>query len=66
MKAIEMTLPAVLSMAVSELNHMIDHWLASGLEDGAIAALNYGYKLITVFLCAVYYLFKIGFSVGIV
>lgn len=42
-----LALPAILSMAVSELNHMIDHWLASGLQDGAMAALNYGYKLIT-------------------
>ena len=39
--------PAVLSMAVSELNHMIDHALASGLETGVVTALNYGYRLIT-------------------
>jgi len=39
--------PALLSMAVSELNHMIDHALASGLVDGSITALNYGYRLIT-------------------
>lgn len=46
-RLLALALPAVLSMAVSELNHMIDHWLASGLEDGAMAALNFGYKLIT-------------------
>ena len=46
-RLLALALPAILSMAVSELNHMIDHWLASGLEDGAMAALNYGYKLIT-------------------
>ena len=39
--------PALLSMAVSELNHMIDHWLASGLAEGSMTALNYGYRLIT-------------------
>ena len=39
--------PALLSMAVSELNHMIDHALASSLADGSMAALNYGYRLIT-------------------
>lgn len=42
-----LALPAILSMAVSELNHMIDHWLASSLQDGAIAALSYAYRLIT-------------------
>ena len=42
-----LAVPAMLSMAVSELNHMIDHWLASGLGDGAMTALNYAYKLIT-------------------
>ncbi len=39
--------PALLSMAVSELNNMIDHWLSSGLADGSMTALNYGYRLIT-------------------
>ena len=42
-----LAVPAMLSMAVSELNHMIDHWLASGLGDGTMTALNYAYKLIT-------------------
>ena len=42
-----LAVPALLSMAVSELNHMIDHALASGLADGSMAALNYGYRLIT-------------------
>lgn len=46
-RLLALALPAILSMAVSELNHMIDHWLASGLDDGSMAALNYGYKLIT-------------------
>ncbi len=43
----KLALPALLSMAVSELNHMIDHWLASSLGDGSMTALNYGYRLIT-------------------
>ena len=42
-----LAVPALLSMAVSELNHMIDHALASSLADGSMAALNYGYRLIT-------------------
>lgn len=39
--------PAVLSMAVNELNHMIDRWLASGLADGTLAAMSYANRLIT-------------------
>ena len=40
--------PAVLSMAVSELNHMIDQWRASFGNAGDVSALNYGYKVITL------------------
>ena len=43
-------LPALLSMAVSELNHMIDRFLASGTGEGSIAAMSYAYKLITFLL----------------
>ncbi len=39
--------PAVLSMAVNELNHLIDRFLATGLGDGVVAGMNFGYKLIT-------------------
>lgn len=42
--------PALLSMGVSELNHMIDHALASGLNSGDISAMNYAYRLITFLL----------------
>ena len=42
-----LSLPAMLSMAVSELNHMIDHALASSLEHGSMTALTYSYNLIT-------------------
>lgn len=43
----KLAVPAVLAMAVNELNHMIDHWLASGLADGTMAAMNYAFRLIT-------------------
>jgi putative peptidoglycan lipid II flippase len=42
-----LAIPAILSMAVSELNHMIDSFFASMIDDRALSALNYGYKLIT-------------------
>ena len=38
--------PAVLSMAVNELNHLIDRSLASSLPVGHLAGMNFGYKLI--------------------
>ena len=40
--------PAVLSMAVSELNHMVDQWRASSGNPGDVSALSYGYKVITL------------------
>ncbi len=42
--------PAMLSMGISELNHMIDHTLASGLNPGDISAMSYAYRLITFLL----------------
>ncbi len=42
--------PAVLSMGISEINHLIDRSLASGLAAGSISAMNYAYKLITFLL----------------
>ncbi len=42
-----LALPAILSMAVSELNHMIDSFFATLVSERALSALNYGYKLIT-------------------
>ena len=41
-----LALPAVLSMAVNELNHMVDRMLASSLNDGDITAMTYAFKLI--------------------
>ena len=42
--------PALLSMGISEINHMIDHALASGLNSGDISAMSYAYRLITFLL----------------
>lgn len=42
--------PAILSMGISEINHLIDRSLASGLATGSISAMNYAYKLITFLL----------------
>ena len=42
--------PAVLSMGISEINHLIDRSLASGLPVGSISAMNYAYKLIPFLL----------------
>jgi len=42
--------PAMLSMGISELNHMIDHALASGLNPGDISSMSYAYRLITFLL----------------
>ena len=41
-----LAIPAILSMAVNELNHMVDRMLASGLNDGDITAMTYAFKLI--------------------
>lgn len=42
-----LALPAMLSMGVSELNHMIDHALASGLPEGTLSAMTSSYRLVT-------------------
>jgi putative peptidoglycan lipid II flippase len=42
-----LAVPAILSMAVSELNHMIDSFFASQFETGSLSALNYAFRLIT-------------------
>lgn len=43
----KLSLPAMLSMGVSELNHMIDHALASGLPEGTLTSMTSAYRLIT-------------------
>lgn len=42
-----LALPAMLSMGVSELNHMIDHALASGLPEGTLTSMTSAYRLVT-------------------
>ena len=49
-RLIKLAGPAVLSMGISEINHLIDRSLASGLPAGSISAMNYAYKLITFLL----------------
>ena len=39
--------PAVLSMAVNELNHMVDKMLATGLPEGHLSCMSLAYRLIT-------------------
>ena len=46
-KLAKLALPAMLSMGVSELNHMIDHALASGLAEGTLTSMTSAYRLIT-------------------
>lgn len=43
---LKLAVPAVLAMAVNELNHLIDKSIASGLNTGDISALDYAYRLI--------------------
>ncbi|MGI6004571.1 MAG: murein biosynthesis integral membrane protein MurJ [Christensenellales bacterium] len=40
--------PAFISVLVNEINQLIDRSLASGLPEGSLTALNYGYKLLTL------------------
>ena len=42
-----LAVPAMLSMGISELNHMIDHALASGLPEGTLASMTSAYRLVT-------------------
>lgn len=46
-KLMRLAVPALLSMAVNEINHLIDNALASSLQPGSVAAMSWGYKLIT-------------------
>lgn len=46
-RLMRLALPAMLSMGVSELNHMIDHALASSLAEGTLTSLTSAYRLIT-------------------
>ncbi|MDI3280134.1 MAG: murein biosynthesis integral membrane protein MurJ, partial [Bacillota bacterium] len=41
-------LPVLLGTAAGQLNALVDRILASGLPEGSISALNYGYRLMTL------------------
>ena len=45
-RLVTLAAPAMLAMGISELNHMIDHALASGLNPGDISAMSYAYRLV--------------------
>lgn len=45
-KLMVLAAPAILSMAVNELNHMIDRMLASTLNAGDISSMSYAFRLI--------------------
>ena len=46
-RLLRLAVPAMLSMGISELNHMIDHALASGLREGTLTAMTAAYRLVT-------------------
>ncbi|MEA4898957.1 MAG: murein biosynthesis integral membrane protein MurJ [Christensenellaceae bacterium] len=46
-RMMRLAIPAMASMAVNEVNHMIDKSLASFLNTGDISAMEYAYRLIT-------------------
>lgn len=46
-RMIVLAVPSMASMAVNELNHMIDRSIASGLNVGDVTAMNAAYRLIT-------------------
>ncbi len=45
-KVISLGLPALMSMAVTEMSHTVDQAISSTLGKGSISALDYGYRLI--------------------
>jgi putative peptidoglycan lipid II flippase len=47
-KLVVLAIPAMLSMAVNELNHMADQVLAAPLPDGNITAMRYAFKIVSV------------------
>ncbi len=49
-RLIRLSIPALLSMAINEINHLIDVAIGSGLGDGAVSSMNYSFRLITFVL----------------
>jgi len=47
-KMLKLGVPALLSMAVTEMSHMVDQTLGSGLNAGDVSSLDYAFRLISV------------------
>ena len=47
-KMLTLGVPALLSMAVTEMSHMVDQALGSGLNAGDVSSMDYAFRLITV------------------
>lgn len=43
-----LSIPVFLGSTVNQLNTFVDKWLASGLPEGSVSALNYGYLLVNL------------------
>ena len=46
-RLMKLAVPAMFAMGISELNHMIDRMLASGLAEGTLSAMTSAYRLVT-------------------
>ena len=46
-RMLRLAVPAILSMSATEINNIVDKSMASGLEVGAISAMNYAFRLVT-------------------
>ncbi len=45
-----LAVPSIASMAVGEINHMFDQFMASGLGDGVMTGMNLSWRLVTMIL----------------
>ena len=45
-RMLTLAVPAILSMSATEINNIVDKSMASGLEVGAISAMNYAFRLV--------------------
>ncbi len=45
-RMLALAVPAILSMSATEINNIVDKSMASGLEVGAISAMNYAFRLV--------------------
>lgn len=49
-RMLTLAVPAIITMSVNEINHMVDRSLASGLSAGDMSAMNYAFRLVTFVL----------------